>query len=47
LALLPTLGDFNDDLRRIGIDHLRTSLGGQLAPEDVSRFMSKDAGKGG
>jgi Toprim domain-containing protein len=40
LTLSPTLGDFNEDLRRLGIDHLRAALRGQLAPEDVSRFLS-------
>jgi hypothetical protein len=40
LTLSPTLGDFNEDLRRLGIDHLRAALRVQLAPEDVSRFLS-------
>jgi hypothetical protein len=40
LTLSPTLGDFNEDLRRLGIEHLRAALRGQLAPEDVSRFLS-------
>jgi hypothetical protein len=40
LTLSPTLGDFNEDLRRPGIDHLRATLRPQLAPEDVSRFLS-------
>jgi Toprim domain len=40
LRLSPTLGDFNEDLRRLGIDHLRAALRGQLAPEDVSRLLS-------
>ncbi len=40
LTLSPTLGDFNDDLRRLGIDHLRAALRMQLAPEDVPRFLS-------
>jgi hypothetical protein len=34
LTLSPTLGDFNEDLRRLGIDHLRAALRVQLAPED-------------
>ena len=38
-TLSPTLGDFNEDLRYLGIDELRASLRIQLAPEDVVRFM--------
>ena len=40
LTLSPTLGDFNEDLRRLGIGHLRAALRVQLAPEDVPRFPS-------
>jgi hypothetical protein len=40
LTLSPTLGDFNEDLRRLGIGHLRAALRVQLAPEDVPRFLS-------
>lgn len=39
IPLSPTLGDFNDDLRRLGLDTLRTGLRVQIAPEDVARFM--------
>ena len=39
LVLSPQLGDFNDDLCKLGIDELRAALRGQLAPEDVARFM--------
>lgn len=39
LMLDARLGDFNDDLRRLGIDTLRADLRIQLAPEDVVRFM--------
>jgi hypothetical protein len=39
-TLCPVLGDFNDDLRRLGIDALRTNLAPQLAPDDVLRFMN-------
>jgi Toprim domain len=39
-ALSPQCGDFNEDLRHIGMDALRASLGSQLAPEDVVRFLS-------
>jgi hypothetical protein len=40
LSLSPTFGDFNEDLRRGGIDDLRAALRVQLAPEDVARFMA-------
>jgi hypothetical protein len=39
LTLSPALGDFNDDLQRHGIEHLRAILRPQLAPEDVPRFL--------
>ena len=39
IALSPRLGDFNEDLRTLGIDELRTVLRNQLAPQDVVRFM--------
>jgi hypothetical protein len=42
LKLSPTLGDFNEDLRCLGVDDLRAALRVQLAPEDVPRFI--DAG---
>jgi hypothetical protein len=45
VILSATLGDFNDDLRRLGIDCLRVSLARRLAAEDVLRFMTEDAGK--
>jgi hypothetical protein len=38
LVLSSRCGDFNDDLRRFGIDRLRADLRTQLAPEDRSRF---------
>ena len=37
-VLLPTLGDFNDDLRQLGSDALTAALRVQLVPEDVDRF---------
>jgi hypothetical protein len=40
LTLSPELGDFNDDLRLLGIQALRASVRIQLAPQDVARFMS-------
>ncbi len=39
ITLSPTFGDFNEDLRRLGIDELRAALRIQLAPQDVIRFM--------
>ena len=39
IALSPRLGDFNEDLRTLGIDQLRSTLRIQLAPQDVVRFM--------
>jgi hypothetical protein len=39
LTLSPRLGDFNEDLCRLGAGDLRTALRVQLAPEDVARFM--------
>ncbi|WP_137114134.1 toprim domain-containing protein [Mesorhizobium sp. GR13] len=35
LTLRPQLGDFNDDLRHLGLDHLAAWLRDQLAPEDA------------
>jgi hypothetical protein len=46
LTLSPTLGDFNEDLRRLGVDHLRAALRLQLAPEDVPRFLNSTDGSG-
>jgi Toprim domain len=40
LTLSPMLGDFNEDLRRLGVDHLRAVLRVQLAPENALRFLS-------
>ncbi|WP_395821015.1 toprim domain-containing protein [Devosia sp.] len=34
LNLMPRLGDFNDDLRRLGLEALRQNLTAQLGPED-------------
>lgn len=49
LTLSPKAGDFNEDLRQLGVNALRAGLRVQLAPEDVARFMGsiKEAGKGG
>jgi hypothetical protein len=38
------LGDFNDDLRRLGLARLADGVRGQLIPEDVERFWSRDGG---
>ena len=40
LVLTPRLGDFNDDLRRDGVNSLRERLRLQLHPEDVARFLA-------
>ncbi|PDT82341.1 toprim domain-containing protein [Sinorhizobium sp. BJ1] len=39
LVLAPELGDFNEDLRRLGPDRLIVHLRAQLAPEDVQAFL--------
>jgi len=39
IVLSPTLGDFNEDLRHLGLDDLRAALRVQHVPEDVARFM--------
>ena len=39
IRLLPTLGDFNDDIRAFGADAMRAALRPQLAPEDVDRLI--------
>lgn len=39
LVLSPQLGDFNDDLRKLGIDKLSAALRMQLAMEDIARFL--------
>lgn len=40
IMLSPALGDFNEDLRMLGIDALRASVRVQLAPEDVAHFLA-------
>jgi hypothetical protein len=42
LVLSSRLGDFNDDLRRLGLDRLRAEVRAQLAPGDFSRFALAD-----
>ena len=39
VTLSPQGDDFNDDLRRFGVDALRAAVRVQLVPEDVARFM--------
>lgn len=39
VALSPHGDDFNDDLRRFGVDALQAAVRVQLVPEDVARFM--------
>lgn len=43
IALSPKLGDFNEDLRHLGIDALRANIRVQLTPQDVARFMMQAA----
>ena len=43
IALSPRVGDFNEDLRMLGSDALRTALRVQIAPDDVARFMADPA----
>lgn len=39
LMLTASLGDFNDDLQRLGRDEMRAALRVQLAPEDAKQFI--------
>ncbi len=39
IILSPTLKDFNDDLRRLGLNALRAAIRTQIAPQDVARFL--------
>ncbi|KLK91900.1 DNA primase [Microvirga vignae] len=39
-VISPRLGDFNEDLRTLGIDALRSQTRMQIAPQDVARFMA-------
>ncbi|MBY0324663.1 MAG: toprim domain-containing protein [Reyranella sp.] len=39
-VLSPCFDDFNDDLRRLGIEWLRASIRRQLVPPDVVRFLA-------
>ena len=39
-SLSPCFDDFNEDLRRLGVERLRASVRQQLAPQDVIRFLA-------
>ena len=39
LPLSPTLGDFNEDLRTLGIEIFGRPLRRQLLPQDIVRFL--------
>jgi len=41
LTLAPTLGDFNEDLRRLEQETLADGVRAQLAPEDIARFLAQ------
>ena len=43
----PRHGDFNEDLRALGLDDLRAALRLELIPEDVARFMRIDIAETG
>lgn len=43
ITLSPIFGDFNEDLRQLGIDALRAHVRVQLAPQDVARFLGSAA----
>jgi hypothetical protein len=40
IVISPELGDFNEDLRTLGLDALRMEARLQVAPQDVARFMA-------
>jgi hypothetical protein len=39
IVISPRLGDFNEDLRLLGIDALRAASRMQIAAQDVARFV--------
>jgi hypothetical protein len=43
IVLSPTLDDFNEDLRWLGVDDLRAAVRAQLASEDIARFLELSA----
>ena len=46
LCLSPTVEDFNEDLRTLGVEALKAAVRVQIAPEDVARFMELSAVSG-
>jgi hypothetical protein len=46
ITLSPRRGDFNEDLRTLGIDTLQADMQVQIVPEDVARFMDLAASAG-
>ncbi|MCH8684454.1 DUF7146 domain-containing protein [Pedomonas mirosovicensis] len=40
IVISPNLGDFNEDLRTLGLNALRVEARSQVAPQDVARFMA-------
>ena len=40
IVISPKLGDFNEDLRTLGLEALRMEARLQVAPQDVARFMA-------
>ncbi|XKM40693.1 toprim domain-containing protein [Rhizobium ruizarguesonis] len=40
IVISPALGDLNEDLRNLGVEHLRQRSRMQIAPQDVARFMA-------
>lgn len=40
IVISPRLGDFNEDLRALGLDALRSRTRMQIGPQDVERFMT-------
>lgn len=43
IVMSASLSDFNDDLRLLGLDSLRTTTRAQIAPRDIARFMAQAA----
>lgn len=43
IVISPQLGDFNEDLRTLGMDALRAEARIQVAPQDVARFIEMAA----
>ena len=40
IVISPELGDFNEDLRTLGLGALSVEARLQVAPQDVARFMA-------